>query len=130
MTKNNQKGQALIMLLFFVLIGTIITTAAIFIIIQNSLSAGRAEMGVITRQMADTGVENALLQVLRGNCASENFTLPDGDVAVDISLSGVDCSTITKITSTARASNYIKVVEVNVSYVNNVLTVGGWKEVN
>lgn len=126
-TKRNEKGQALIMLLFFIMIGITITTTAIFIIAGNSLAASSSEMGVITRQMADTGVENALLQILRGNYAQENLTLPDGTVSVTITVTN---GLPSLITSTATAGDYSKAVEVNVSYVNNVLTVGTWKEKN
>lgn len=125
--KNNQKGQALIMLLFFILIGVIITTVAMIIIASNSLAASSTEVGVETRQMADTGVENALLKILRGNYAHQDIALPDGDVSVDITVTnGVP----SRITSTATSGDYVKKVEVNVSYVNNVLTVGSWKEIN
>jgi hypothetical protein len=127
MRKKSENGQALVMLLFFVMVGMIITTAAIFIIAGNSLSAGRAEMGIVARQMADAGVENALLQILRGNYAHEDITLPDGTVSVDVMVSnGVP----TLVTSTAKAGSHVKKVEVSVGYVNNVLTVGSWKEVD
>lgn len=125
--KKSQNGQALVMLLFFIMMGVIITTAAIFIIAGNSLAAGNTEMGTVTREMADTGVENALLQILRGNYAHEDITLTDGSVSVDITVTD---GSPNLITSTAKAGNYIKKVEVNVGYVNNVLTVGSWKEIN
>lgn len=127
MKKQYQKGQALVMLLFFIMIGMIITTSAIFIIAGNSLAAGSAEMGIIARQYADTGAENALLSILRGNYAHEDITLADGIASVDISLVN---GSPTLITSTGKAGDYIRKVEVHVSYVDNVLTVGSWKEIN
>lgn len=123
-----QQGQALIMLLFFIMIGVIVTTAAIFMIAANSLAAGGVERGVVARELADSGAENALLQILRGNYAHEDITtLPDGDVSVDITITD---GLPSLISSTATASGYTKKVEVGVSYVDNVLTVGSWKEKN
>jgi hypothetical protein len=124
-SRRLQKGQALIMLLFFIMMGITITTAAIYIIAGNSLSATNVNEGEIARQMAETGAENALLQVLRGNYANENLSLPDGDVAV----------TITKIDGTAyidsvaTSGNYTKKVRVTVIK-DGMMDVTSWKEVN
>jgi hypothetical protein len=125
--KKNQKGQALVMLLFFIMMGIIVTTAAIFIIAGNSLAVGNTEMGVVARQNADTGVENALLAILRGNYAHQDITVPEGTASVDISVVN---GNPTLISSTGKAGDNIRKVEVNVSYVDNVLIVGTWKEVN
>lgn len=127
---DRQGGQALIMLLFFILIGVTVTTAAIFIIATNSLAASDAEMGVVTRELADSGAENALLQVLRGNFAEENLTLPDGTVKVDITVTNGLPSLITS-QATDNSKNYTKTVVVGVSYDNNnVMSVVSWKETN
>jgi hypothetical protein len=122
---KSQNGQALVMLLFFIMIGITITTAAIFIIAGNSLSATDVQEGEIARAMAETGAENALLQVLRGNYANESITLPDGDVAVTIT----NADGVATIDSVGTAGNYIKKVRVTVTK-DGMMDVTSWKEVN
>ena len=122
---TGQAGQALVMLLFFIMIGITITTTAIFIIAGNSLAANDVQQGEIARQMAETGAENALLQVLRGNYANESITLPDGDVAVTIT----NADGTATIYSVGTAGNYIKRVRVTVTK-DGMMDVTSWKEVN
>lgn len=121
---KNMSGQALIMLLFFIMIGITITTTAIYIIAGNSLSATDVNEGEVARAMAEAGAENALLQVLRGNYANENITLPDGTVTVTIT----NGATIT-IDSVGTVGNYIKKVRVTATK-DGMMDVTSWKEVN
>ncbi|HKB88058.1 MAG TPA: hypothetical protein VKC53_00245 [Patescibacteria group bacterium] len=126
---KHQEGQALIMLLFFIVVAVIITTAAIFAISSNSDAATALSEGIIAKEMADSGIETAMLGILRGN---NNYTgetinsLNGGSVVITVA------GTTTKtIDSTATNGNFIKKVEVVVSYSNNVLeTPTSWKEVN
>jgi hypothetical protein len=129
MKKNNQKGQALIMLLFFVMIGITITTTAIFIIAGNSLSATNVNEGEIAKSFAESGVENALIQILRGNyteggTATENILFSDGNATVTIT----DGTPIT-IDSVGTTGNFIKKIRVTVNK-NGMMNVTSWKEVN
>ena len=121
---KSESGQALIMLLFFVMIGITITTTAIFVIAGNSLSATNVQQGEIARQMAETGAENALLAVLRGNYANQTITLPDGNVKVTITP-----GTPTIIDSVGTAENFIKKIRVTVVK-DGMMDVTSWKEIN
>lgn len=127
MTKKvkSEAGQALIMLLFFIMIGITITTTAIIIIAGNSLAANDVQQGEIARQIAETGAENALLQVLRGNYANESITLPDGNVAVTIT----NADGTATIDSVGTAGNYIKKVRVTITK-DGMMEVTSWKEIN
>jgi Tfp pilus assembly major pilin PilA len=121
-----QKGQTLVLLLVFVMITIAITTAATFIIATNSLSTTNVSQGLATRQMAEAGVEKALLQLLRNpNYKGETFSLDTGTITASVS----GTSTLT-IDSTATNGNYVKRVEVKVLYSNNVLTPVSWKDLN
>lgn len=124
MKNKNQKGQALIMLLFFIMIGVTITTTAIFIIVGNSLSATDVEEGEVARQLAETGAENALLQILRGNYANESITLPEGTIEVTITNGGNIV-----IDSVGTAGKYVKKVRVNATK-DGMMDVTSWKEIN
>jgi len=127
--KFRNSGQALIMLLFFIMMGITITTTAIFIIAGNSLSVMNVNEGEVARQMAETGAENALLQILRGNYTKggitlESITLPDGDVNVKIT-DGVPIT----VDSVGKAGNYIKKIGVTVTK-DGKMDVTSWKEIN
>lgn len=122
------------MLLFFIMVGITITTAAIFIISGNSLAAADVQQGEIVRTMAETGAERAIIQVLRNGNIYIGETLTDANISewgsgwnVVITVEG---TTSLKIDSVATAGNYIKKVEVTAGYVDNELTLDTWKEIN
>jgi hypothetical protein len=103
-----------------------ITTAAAFIVTTNSLSSTTVSQGLATKQMAETGAEKALLQLLRNpNYKGETFSLDTGTVTASVS----GTTTLT-ISSTAVNGNYVKRVEVKATYSNNVLTPISWKDLN
>ena len=129
-----QKGQTMIMLLFFVLVGIAVAATIIAMVINNSLAVTNVEMGETVRQMADTGIEKALLQIVRQDGAYSSETLTNTDIPewdsgwkVDITVTG---TSHLKIDSTASAGKFVKKVEVDATYVDNELTINTWKEVN
>ena len=118
------------MLLFFIMIGITITTAAIFIIISNSISATDVNEGEIARAMAETGAENALLQILRGNYIKGGTTLeniPLGGGEANVTITSVN-GTLT-IDSVGTIGNYVKKVRVSVMK-DGMMDVTSWKEIN
>ncbi len=136
--KNYQGGQALILLLFFMMVGITITTAAVAIIGSNSLAATDVAQGEVTRQMAESGTERAILQILRIGSTYTGETLTntintDWDSGWNVVITvSYDSSTSTyTITSKATAGNYIKTVRATAGYnISNELTLNTWKEVN
>ncbi|QQG41728.1 MAG: hypothetical protein HYV90_00220 [Candidatus Woesebacteria bacterium] len=127
--KSNSSGQALIMLLFFVLVGITIATAATFSVAANSEAATTQSEGIIAKEMADSGIEAAMVGILRNNDSYTGETITDingGTVVVTV----IGGSTKT-INSVATNGNFVKEVQVIVTYNNNVLGVPTyWKEVN
>ncbi|MDE2025406.1 MAG: hypothetical protein KGJ07_02855 [Patescibacteria group bacterium] len=67
---KDQKGQALITLLFFMIIGVTLLTAASFVTLGNVSSTSAAEQGTIAYFNAEAGIEDALLQMLRNPASS------------------------------------------------------------
>ena len=123
---NNQKGQALVPLLIFVMVAISITVAATIIIGTNSLSGTNVSQGLATKQMAEAGAEKAMLQLLRDPTYSGGvFDLDTGHVTVVVT-----GNPNVKIDSTAVNGEFTKKIEVNATYSNNVLTQVSWKEVN
>ena len=122
---KTQQGQSIVVLLIFVLVAMTITTFAIFVIAANSLTIAKFQGGVAARELADTGAENALISLLRDDQYTGE-TFPVGADTVQITVSGEATKTII---STGKSGEFIRVVEVMTSYVDNRLTVTSWKEV-
>jgi 7-cyano-7-deazaguanine synthase in queuosine biosynthesis len=132
--KKNQGGQSLVMLLFFVMVGIAVATAAMTMVSSNSLSATDIEQGEITRVMAETGVERAILQILRNGAAYTGETLtnaniPEWDDGWKVDVTVTDGENLV-IYSVATAGKYQRKVEVAGSYVDNELMLNTWKEIN
>jgi hypothetical protein len=132
MTKTNNTGQAMIMLLFFIMMGITITSTAIFVIAGNSMAASSTEQGEITRQMAETGIERAILQILRNGTIYTGETLTNADISDWDASSSVEITVATGtniiIDSVAVAGNYVRKLEVVAHYDNNELMIDTWKE--
>jgi len=119
-----ETGQALITLLFFALIGVIITTTAVMIAITNRLSIQKVEHGMTAYSIAESGMENALLQILR-NPFYTGETLVVGDGFAVSTVTGSSTKTILSIGS---IGNYKRTIQVQVSYTNNVMSILSWEE--
>ncbi len=110
------------MLLFFMLIGITVTTAAVHILINNITGASTVEQSALAYATAESGVENALLRMLRDSQYSgETLTLGGGTVVTTVS-----SGTITAIGTVGGATRKVQVQTV---YNNDILTVSSWKEI-
>lgn len=124
---KNNSGSSLVALLIFVMMGVAITTAAILTIAANSLAATNFQEAIIAKQMADSGIETAYLQILRNGTAYIGEDLPPlngGQVSINVSWSGG----IATIDSTATNGDYIKVTRSVINY-NGALVKTSWKEI-
>jgi hypothetical protein len=128
---KNEKGQTLVALLFFVMVGLIVTVAATIILFTNSLAAQKLSQGEVARQLAETGAENALLQLLRNKDYTGETLTDIGGVTGDNVVITVDTDSATgqkAIFSIAASGNFIRKVEV-IYTANDVLTPLSWKEI-
>ncbi len=121
---RSQGGQALVTLLFFMVIALTITTTAILVMAINSLTASKLEQGSTAYSVAESGIENALLRLLRNpNYTGE--TLVVGSGSAQIVVTGTTTKTIT---STGTSGNFVRKIQVLVGYTNNILSITSWKE--
>jgi hypothetical protein len=119
-----EAGQALVTLLFFVLISLTITAGAIIIIIANSTSASKFQEGSLAYYAAENGVENALLRILRNpNYVGEVLTVDSATASITVS--GSNPKTIVSI---GQNGNFKRTVSVQVTYSNGYYTFSNWKE--
>ncbi len=118
------RGQALITLLFFVLISLTITSGAIIIIITNSTSASRFQEGNLAYYAAESGVENALLRLLRDpNYVGETLAIGQGTAVITVT------GTNPKIVeSVGQNGNFKRKVQAQMTYGNGYYTFSNWKE--
>jgi hypothetical protein len=121
--KNYKSGFAAVTLIIFTAIALTITTAATIIIITNNLSASQAARSLQAYYLAQSGMEEGLINYLR----NPGYTGTGGDInmgegTVNISISG------NVITSTAKVAGFQRKLNANLNY-NGTLTVSSWKEV-
>jgi hypothetical protein len=120
-SKNNS-GQALISLMFFVIIAMFLISAAIVIMIVSSESTGQLEGKETVIRVAEAAGESALIKYLRDpSFAGETLNLPDGDATSSIS-GGV-------ITVTATSNGFNEKIEITTNFAGNIMSVVSWKEV-
>jgi len=118
------QGQALVVLLFYMIIAITLTTTAVAVIVSNSLSVTEAEEGNRALTVAEAGAENALLRLMRNtNYTGETLPMSDGSSVSTVS------GTMTKtIVSTGTIGGISRVVTVTVGINNGVLSVTSWQE--
>lgn len=116
------------MLLIFVIIVTTITSATVAVTMINSAGASKFEQGFETQQMAESGVENAVLRLLRDPNYSGEPAITIGNASVTTVIAGAGTSNLT-ITATATNGNFVRVTQAKATYTNNELKLTSWKDV-
>ena len=126
MNKYNNLGQSLISLVIFMVVATIIISGAVTVIVVNSKTTGKFYQGVVSYDIAELGIENALIRLLRDpNYTGETLTI--GSDTTTIQVTGGDQAPYI-ITSSGNASNFKRAIQAVAEYNNNILTVSSWKE--
>lgn len=123
--KNKSKGQAMVTLLFFVIIAITVTSGAVMISIANTQSAHELEQSFGALQVAESGAEEALLRLIR-DPEYVGGTIAVGDGISSIVITG-DTQKIA--TSSGKLGDITRSIQVQLQYDNNVLTLVSWKEV-
>lgn len=122
---KKQKGQALITLLFFMIIAITITTTAVVISLVNALSTSYLDQANSAYYVAESGAENAMLKLLRDPLYNgETMNIDTGTAAISVS----GTSPITVI-SEGRIYNSLRKIQVEAVFTNGVLIVNSWKEI-
>lgn len=121
---SNNNGQALVTLLFFMIIAILLTSASIVIMFTNSLSANSVQQADTSYYIAESGVENAILRLLRDpGYTGETLTIGDGNAIIQ-----VDGINPVIATSTGTLGNFKHTIQITGTYNNNVFSITGWKE--
>lgn len=125
-TVFQNKGQALISLMIFMVAAVIIITAAVAVIIINSKATSKFYQGIVTYDLAEVGIENAIIRLLRDpNYTGETLVLEDNTVEVQVS--GESQGPYTIISSGTKG-NFKRTIQAEATYNNNILTISSWEE--
>ena len=117
-------GQTIIALLIFMLLIITLTTVAATITIINIRSNNGLAASEQALANAESGVENALQQLLHDpSYSGETLTLAHGTATINIS--GTTAKTIV---SQGTVDSYYRTVTATATYTNTVLTVTSWSE--
>lgn len=123
---HQNKGQALVTLLIFMIIAVTVTGAAIVVIFVNSLSTGKFQQSDLAYYTAESGQENAIIQLLRDeNYSGETMTI-GGNTAI-ISIVGENPK---QITVEGYAGNFKRIIQAQVQLDNHILNITSWKEID
>ena len=123
--RKTQSGQALVVLLFYMIIAITLSTTAVAVAVSNSLSVTRNEQGMLALEIAEAGAENALIRLIRDTSyAGETLAIDGGSSTVTVS-----GATIKTITSAGTVGSFTRTVQVTASVTNGVVTVTSWQEV-
>ena len=122
---DSNPGQALVSLLFFMVIAIMVTSAAVVILANNSLTTSKNEQGTIAFYFAESGIENALLRLMRNpNYSGETLPIGEGNAVIQVTPGNPIV-----ITSTGINGNSVRKIQAQVAYSNYLLNMVSWKEI-
>jgi Tfp pilus assembly protein PilX len=122
---NKQKGQTLIILLTYMVIAIIVTTAAVTLVINSAVSTDKVHQGSTALDVAESGVETAMIKLLRDpNYSGEIMSVENGQAIVTVT--GTNPKTILSV---GTLSNFTRTIQVVVDTSNDVYTTLSWKEI-
>jgi len=123
--KQHQSGQALVALLFFVIIAMVISTTSVAVIVTNITSVTQTEHAHHALVIAEAGAENAIGQLLRNpSYSGETLLIDSGQVVIKVT---GDTSKV--IVSRGTHGQVQRTVQIGVTYSQGVMTITSWQEV-
>lgn len=114
------------MLVLIIMILTIITTAAVALGLSTTRDTTTLSLGEKSLMVAESGAENAILLLIRDpSYSGEPAPLSIDSGTATITLTGTSPIIIT---STGVVGDMVRQVEVQVSIIDGIVTVLGWRE--
>lgn len=123
---KKHNGQALVVLLVFMVVAITMTSMAVALVIINARAASQVEQGDMALKLAESGMENALLRLVRNPTytGSETFILGTGTVTATVS-----AGTPIIIRSRGTDGAFARSASVSARFINTILTIQSWQEV-
>ncbi len=125
----NQKGQSLITLLFFMVIGITIISAAALILFADILASSNNEQGAMAYYAAESGIENGILYVLSHPATSASLTVPGTNASAAVTITYDSATSTDTISSVGTSGTTSRTIQAQASYNSGAFAVSGWREV-
>lgn len=122
--KRSQAGQALTPVLVVVAVAMTLSASAVSITIANTQASSAQSIGQEALSVAQAGVDNALLRLLRDPTYSGE-TLTVGSYTTLVTVSGTSTKTIS---STATVAGFTRSLQVSAAYTGLDLAITNWQE--
>ncbi len=123
-----KRGQTLVVLLVFMMVAITVITVSVLLAISASQSSGRAVFTWQAYDIAESGLNDALMNLLRNpyyTTPPGGSTLTVGDGIATIMVTGTGGNNV--IISSGQVGSYVRVVRADTSY-NGSLVVTSWRE--
>ncbi len=122
---RKQKGQTLVILLIYMVIAVVVTTASIALVINSSTGTDKVYQGSNSLNIAESGAETAMIKLLRDpDYSGETLTIENGEAVITVN--GTNPKTVI---SKGTVNNFTRTIQVIVDTSNNTLTATSWKEI-
>src|SRR5689334_17177130 len=107
---KNQSGQTLVILLSYMVIAIIVTTASIALVINSSQGTDKLYQGSNSLDIAESGAETAMIKLIRNpNYTVTNETVDVGSGQAVITITGSNPKTIV---SKGTLNNFTRTIQV------------------
>jgi hypothetical protein len=120
-----KQGQTLVILLVFMAVAVIVTTGSIMLAISNIEASGRQVLSQEAYDVAESGIENGLLTLLRNPFYTGGaLTVGNGTATIEVTNGGYDT-----VTSTGQVGDYARTLRVTTIYMGGIMTITSWQEI-
>lgn len=123
--KSLEKGQVMITMLYIMVIGMLVTTGAAYALIGNTQATTTYELGSLALAAAESGLENAVLRLIRDPAYSGETLTIDANTTARIAVS-TEAGIV--VTSTGSAGSAVRHMQAQIHYNDDILRIDSWKE--
>ena len=124
MKGSKEAGQSLVALLAFMVMAVTLTSAATIVTVVNATTSSKFSLGEEALTVAEAGVDNAMLRLVRDSSYSgETLTVGSGTATITVSGSGTKT-----ITSVGLVGTFRRTVVATATIASTVLTLTSWVE--
>jgi hypothetical protein len=118
-------GMALVSVLIFSVVAMIVITAAMSLSVATAQSNQQFMQGQVALNNAESGADNALIQLLRNpNYSGETLTLPEGTATILASGSNPKVINVTGVAGTS-----VRKLQITATTTLGVIRIVSWQEV-
>ncbi len=122
---QHNSGQVLVALLYIMVIGILVTTAAVYAVIGNTQATSVFEAGTLALSAAESGAENGLLRLVRNPAYTGETLVMSANQSSTVTVSSASGIVLT---SQGTYGTVSKQIEVRLHYNGGELVVDSWRE--